>query len=175
MAASLILKMLEKNYAVIGLNVKDTYRKTDLLLKLYRKASWGMCEKFDDLNEITYEKSLGGEDMLNYLLNFAPDRELEVFRTRAETAIQTRALIDLIDKSAVKMKEYPDSGAMYYSIIDLKYLNYFKYSEEDILEELDLERSTYYRKKKEAITLLGYILFGISMPDHISSQKVANF
>lgn len=175
MAGLLILKMLEKSYAVIGLNVKDTYRKTDLLLRLYRKVSWGMCERFDDLNEITYERSLDGEDTLSCLLNFAPDKELDIFRSRAENAIQTRTLIDLIDKFAIKMKEYPDSGEMYYSIIDLKYLNYFKYSEDDILEEHDLERSTYYRKKKEAITLLGYILFGISMQDHVQSQKAADF
>ena len=91
-----------------------------------------------------------------------------------DNAMQSRVLIDLIEKAVVKIREYPDNGGIYYSIIDLKFLNYFKYSEEDILEELDLERSTYYRKKKEATLLLGYILFGLIMPEYIRNEKVAN-
>lgn len=74
----------------------------------------------------------------------------------------------------IMIKDYPDNGKMYYSIIDLRYIGYFQFTEDEILEQLDLERSTYYRKKKEATMLLGYILFGRIMPEHIRSEKVAN-
>ena len=53
-------------------------------------------------------------------------------------------------------------------------MNFFKYAEDEILQELDLERSTYYRKKKESVYLLGYILFGYIMPQYVKLEKVAN-
>lgn len=171
---SVVLRMIKGDYGTVGLNMENTYKKTDLLLRLYRKVNWSISDKLDDLNEITYESCLGDTESLSYLLNFAPERELDTFRSRAVNAMQSRVLIDLIEKAVVKIREYPDNGGIYYSIIDLKFLNYFKYSEEDILEELDLERSTYYRKKKEATLLLGYILFGLIMPEYIRNEKVAN-
>lgn len=152
---SVMLKSIRKDCYAIGLNFDNIYTKTDILLKIYRKVSWSMNERFDDLNEITYESCLGDMGNLIYLLNFAPDKELDTFKNRALCAMQTRALVTLIEKAAVKIRDYPENGRVYYSIIELTYLNYFKYSESEILEQLDLERSTYFRKKKEATMLLG--------------------
>lgn len=171
---SAIMQMLKGNYHMMGLNVDDTYKKTDLLLKLYRNVCWSMEECFDDLNSITYESCFGDTETLTYLLNFAPEKELDIFRSRAVSAMQTRVLIDLIDKAIIKLRDYPDNGRIYHSIIDLKYIGYFRFTEEEILEQLDLERSTYYRKKKEATMLLGYVLFGFIMPEYIKTEKVAN-
>ena len=171
---SVVIKMIKGDYGTVGLNIENTYKKTDLLLRLYRKVNWSVSDSLSDLNEISYASCLGNSDSVSYLLNFAPDRELDAFRSRAINAMQSRVLIDLIEKAVVKIKDYPDNGGIYYSIIDLKFLNYFKYSEDDILEELDLERSTYYRKKKEATLLLGYILFGLIMPEYVRNEKVAN-
>ena len=171
---SIFIRLIKSDYGVIGLNVDGTYKKTDLLLRLYRRVAWSVSDRFDDLNEITYESCLGDTDTLSYLLNFAPERELDTFRNRAVNAMKSRLLIDLINKAIAKIKEYPDHGDIYYSIIDLKFLNYFRYTEDEMLEQLDLERSTYYRKKKEATLLLGYILFGVVMPEYIRNEKVAN-
>ncbi len=171
---SAIMQMLKGNYQMIGLNIDDTYKKTDLLLKLYRKVCWSMEKHFEDLQEITYESCLGDTENLTYLLNFAPEKELDIFRSKAINAMQTKVLIDLIDKSIIKLREYPDNGIMYHSIIELKYIGYFRFTEDEILEQLNLERSTYYRKKKEATMLLGYVLFGFVMPEYIKAEKVAN-
>lgn len=171
---STVIKMMKNDYSMVGLNIDDTYKKTDMLLRLYRKVYWSMEERFDDLREITYETCFGDTETLSYLLNFAPDKELDLFRSRAVNAMKTRVLIELIDRAIVKMKAYPDCGDIYYSIIDLKYINYFKFNEDEILEQTELERSTYYRKKKEATMLLGYILFGFLMPEFIKAEKVAN-
>lgn len=171
MAVSSIIRMLQGNYRLIGLNVDDTFKKTDLLLKLYRKVCWSMDERFEELNAITYESCLGDTETLSYLLNFAPEKELDIFRARAICAMETRLLIDLINKAIVMLKDYPDNGDIYYSIIDLKYIGYFRFTENEILEQLDLERSTYYRKKKEATMLLGFILFGRIMPEYLRCEK----
>ena len=172
---SVMIRMIKSDYVMVGLNIDYTYKKTDLLLRLYRRVAWSVSDKLEDLNEITYESCLGDRSTLSYLLNFAPEKELDAFRHRAVNAMKSRVLIDLIEKAVVKIRDYPDNGSIYYSIIDLKYMSYFKYDENEILEQLDIERSTYYRKKKEATLLLGYILFGVIMPEYIRDEKVANF
>lgn len=171
---SIMVRMIKSDYGMIGLNIENTYKKTDLLLRLYRRVAWCVSDRLDELNEITYESCLGDTETLSYLLNFAPERELGAFQHRAVNAMKSRVLIDLIERAVVKIRDYPDNGGIYYSIIDLKYMNYFKYDEDEILEQLDIERSTYYRKKKEATLLLGYILFGVIMPEYIRNEKVAN-
>lgn len=42
--ASSVIKMLQGNYQLVGLNADDTFKKTDMLLKLYRKVCWSMGE-----------------------------------------------------------------------------------------------------------------------------------
>lgn len=164
---SLVMRTLKEDYVSMGLDIENTCKKTDMLLKIYRKVSWSTKESFDELNEITYASCMSNSEYLCYLLNFAPDQELDVFESRAVSTMQTRVLVELIERAAVKLKEYPDNGGVYYSIIDLKYLGYFKYTEGEILEQLNLERSNFYRKRKEAKMLMGYVLFGLIMPDYV--------
>lgn len=166
--------MIKNDYAIHGLVFDDTFAKTDMILKMYRKVVWCNERNFEELDKMTYESCMGDTETLSYLLNFAPDKELDYFKSRAINAMQSRVFIDLINKAVVKMKDYPTNGNVYYSIIDMKYMDRFRFSEEEILEQLDLERSTFYRYKKEATILLGFILFGMVIPNYIVSEKVAN-
>lgn len=168
---SVIMRTMREDYQSLGLDIENTCKKTDMLLKIYRKVSWSTKESFDDLNEITYESCMTGSEFMCYLLNFAPDKELDVFESRAVSTMQTRVLVELIERAAVKLKDYPDNGSVYYSIIELKYLGYFRYTEGEILEQLNLERSNFYRKRKEAKMLMGYVLFGLIMPDYVKEMK----
>ena len=68
------------------------------------------------------------------------------------------------DKHMLKIREYPDKGALYCEIISKAYLNRFKYRESEMLEVLNMERSTYYDRKKEAILLFGLSLWGTAIP-----------
>lgn len=165
---SLVMKALKNNYVTMGLDVENTFKKTEMLLKIYRKVYWSTQESFDELNEITYESCMSKSEFVCYLLNFAPDKELAVFESRAVNTMQTRVLVELIECAAVKLKDYPENGDVYYSIIDLKYFDRFQYTESEILEQLNLERSNFYRKRKEASMLMGYVLFGMVMPDYIN-------
>ena len=164
-------RMIKDDYAMVGLDVDETFKKTEIILKIYRKVAWCTGEELDELNEITYESCMGDTETLSYLLNFAPDKEMETFRARAINAMQAKALLDLINKSITKLRTYPNNGKIYYSILNMKYMEYFDFDEAEILEQLGLERSTYYRRKKEATMLLGYILFGIMIPKYIIMQR----
>ena len=95
---SVVLRMIKGDYGTVGLNMENTYKKTDLLLRLYRKVNWSISDRLDDLNEIAYESCLGDMESLSYLLNFAPERELDAFRSRAVNAMQSRVLIVTIEE-----------------------------------------------------------------------------
>ena len=88
-----------------------------------------------------------------YLENFAPDEARERFEERIRSLFETKWIIELVDMAMLKIREYPDKGALYCEIISKAYLNRFKYKESEMLEVLNMERSTYYDRKKEAILL----------------------
>lgn len=108
-----------------------------------------------------------------YEVNYVSESDIKEFRLRAKSAMQTKEMMSLIRQSIIKVKEYPKHGEMYYKILDLKYLNYFQYCEEEILDQINVDRSTYFRKKKEAMYLLGYTLFGLVIPNYIIRVKAA--
>lgn len=171
---SVIIRMLKGNYSALGLQIDSTYKKADLLLRLYRKVSWSVSDSLEDLTVCSCESSDNIVEALSCLLEFVPEKDMETFRSKALAALQTKALVELIETSVAKLRDYPDNGHVYYSILELKYLNFFRFTEDEILEQLDMERSTYYRKKKEATMLLGYILFGLVMPEFVKNEKVSN-
>lgn len=121
---SVIIRIIKGSCLSVGLHVENTYRKTDMLLKLYRKVNWSIGNKIEDLKMVAYDNCMGDTEFFSYLLNFAPEKELEIFRIRAVNVIQTKLLIDLIDRAVQRIREYPDDGKTYHSILDLKYMNF---------------------------------------------------
>lgn len=101
---SLMLAGIVEEYKLIGLDAETTYRKTSVLLKLYRRIRWCLRDRMDDLYAITYESCLGDSETLSYLLNFAPDRELDLFKSKAIDAMKTKVLLNLIDRAVEHAK-----------------------------------------------------------------------
>lgn len=54
---------------------------------------------------------------------------------------------------------FPEFGKLYYDILQMAYFEKDKKSDQEILEKLNLERSTYYRRTKEAILLCGVLIW----------------
>ena len=97
-------------------------------------------------------------------IELAPDEARERFEERIRSLFETKWIIELVDMAMLKIREYPDKGALYCEIISKAYLNRFKYKESEMLEVLNMERSTYYDRKKEAILLFGLSLWGTAIP-----------
>ena len=74
-----------------------------------------------------------------------------------------RALIYL-ENAMGRIREYPCRGDLYCEILSKCYLSRFKYKETEMLEMMDMERSTYYDRKKEAVLLFGLSLWGNAIP-----------
>ena len=68
------------------------------------------------------------------------------------------------DNAMGRIREYPCRGDLYCEILSKCYLSRFKYKEAEMLEIMDMERSTYYDRKKEAVMLFGLSLWGNAIP-----------
>ncbi len=98
-----------------------------------------------------------------YLEEFAPDIERSEFESRVCSLLENKWRIDLIDKAMSKVYDYHNNGKLYHEILSKSYLTAFRYTESELLEILNIESSTFYDRKKEAIMLLGIALWGYAI------------
>lgn len=150
-----------------GLNIDRTavLHKTKLLLKIYRPVVWSTLNRAYQIGESA--ECYCGRDLesgLEYLANFAPETQQDRFSENVRSLFETQWLISLIDSTMSKIYEYPDNGKLYHEILSKQYLTDSKYSEQEMLELLNMERSTYYDKKREAINLFAICLWGYTIP-----------
>lgn len=102
---------------------------------------------------------------LCYLENFAPDMELQAFEEKVCCVVQSRMLVEVIDRALLRLKRYPDRGELYYEILTKQFIHRFNSTEKELLEELNIERSVFYDRKKEALFLFSLCLFGYAIPE----------
>ncbi|MDO4439759.1 MAG: hypothetical protein Q4B74_01405 [Eubacteriales bacterium] len=148
-----------------NIDEKILYERAKLILSIYREVCWSTIDRANNVCDTlicTYGASLDGA--LIYLETFAPDEARERFEERIRSLFETKWIIELVDMAMVKIRDYPYKGELYCEIISKTYLSRFKYREAEMLEVLNLERSTYYDRKREAILLFGLSLWGTAIP-----------
>lgn len=136
------------------------------VLKIYRDVVWVLSERVEELHEYAWE--LGAQDAdtgLIYLQSFAPDMDLQEFEERVCCVMENRMLVDVIDRALLRLKRYPDRGELYYEILTKQFIHRFNSTEKELLDELNMERSVFYDRKREAIFLLSLCLFGYAVPE----------
>jgi hypothetical protein len=150
------------------------YHDAKLLLELYPKVLWRLGESMDELDAECYESD---KKHLFDLINSLIDVDTLIDKTRFEHKIQgieeSKKLIELIDRALAKLKTYPANGELYYQILDKVYVKkaFISSCEEELLDALHISRSTYYREKKKAITMLGVILWGFIISEVLIDTK----
>jgi hypothetical protein len=148
-----------------NVNERTLYEKAKMLLQIYRRVCWSTIGRADVVaEEVCYYCGSDLDGALIYLEEFAPDKEKERFEARVKTLFETRWMIELIDTALIRVKEFPDGGDQHFEILSKCYLTKFKYTENEMLEILNLERSRYYDRKKEAIMIFGLSLWGDAIP-----------
>ena len=87
---------------------KVLYNRSRLILSIYRDVCWSTMgraeEVYDDLI-CTCGTSLDGA--LIYLETFAPDEAREQFEERIKTLFETRWMIELVEDTMVRVRDYP--------------------------------------------------------------------
>ena len=149
--------------------------QTKLLLTLYRHVVWSVEY---DLYELDVTANDFGsrriQDLIDYLA-FDFDGEVDKGKVgdHLKSIAETRDLVILVDKALCRLKTYPGQGELYFNIINRKYIIKYEYTDHELLESLDIERTTYYKRKKEAVNLLGTILWGYVIPEMRKASREA--
>lgn len=152
------------------LDEDNLYKKAKLLLDVYRDVCWHTTDYADEVKEsLFYECGLASEDLtaaLVYLENFAPDVSREHFAERIQGLFEVKWMVDIVDAAMRKVRDFPLVGEIYASIITCSYLSGLTYTEAELLEEFGMERSTFYRRKKEAVQVFGLAVWGGHMDEY---------
>ena len=143
------------------------YHKAKLLLKLYRTVVWRVSSDLYELQDRSVEwGSSRITDLIDYLdLDFDEHADKRNAADRLRSICETKDLVDIVDQALLKIRTYPGNGELYFKILTHQYINLYIVTEQELLTELCLERSTYYRRKKEALNLIGVILWGYILPE----------
>ena len=161
---TIVAKTIQKMYEQLHLDREDIFYKTKMLLGVYRDVVWITLNRSEGLNEELFYYGDNLNSALVYLEQFAPDIERQEFENRVCSLFENKWMIDLIDTAMGKIYDYHHNGKLYHEILSKSYLTAFRYTESELLELLNMERSTFYDRKKEAIMLLGISLWGYTIP-----------
>lgn len=143
--------------------VEPLLQQTKTTLRIYREVKWTVAERQKEMSGQL--ESTGWDDIdtgVTYLLVFAPDTDLREFEARICHMLKDKHIFLFISNCIQRLKRYPEHGHIYHEIIDLQYLANQRQGEPFMLDWLKLERSTFYRRKREALLLLGLCLFGLT-------------
>ena len=149
---------------------------TKELLKVYGKVVWCLEHSMNEMESECIE--CGYESLFDALsfLSSCIDCELDTLHLeeRTHSMLFTGALVEIINKALFILKDYPGKGDRYFEIINKMHILKYRYSEEEILNFLQISRRSLYREKKEAMNLLGVILWGFLIPDLMESLRGTN-
>lgn len=160
-------KQIGMMYQGMGLDEEMIVHKSKLLLSIYRDVVWSTMSKASHLRADCV--GFGTHNLnvaLAYLSDFAPTEEKNIFEEKVRNIFESRWIVELIDTTMIKLYEYHQDGKLYYNILKSTYLSAFPVQEVELIELLSIDRSTYYRKKREAIKLFGVAMWGYSLPEY---------
>lgn len=166
------MKNISRMYEGMLLDEEQVFRKSKLILGIYRDVVWTSIKEVDHVREVCeayYSNDLA--IALTYLNDFAPTGKKEDFIAKVSGVFETKWMIDLIDTAMIKIYDYHDNGKLYHEILSKCYVTAYPMTESDMLDTLSMERSNFYTKKKEAIKLFGVALWGYALPRY---QQIFN-
>ena len=142
------------------------YHNAKLLLQIYSKTVWETGDKYSDI-VYSCDCDFGVNDIrgIEIMASLSEESESKKISERLYSIGKNKLMIDAIHSALMKLKEYPYKGDLYYQIIYKNYFVKYKYTENEILENLCLSRTTYFRRRKEAIHLFGISLWKLTIPE----------
>lgn len=146
----------------MGLNENLISAQTKAILRVYRDLKWALHQHEVDLTDLLAAEGMGDQDTgLTYLTVFAPDIDLREFERRVCSLFENRSYLLVIENAIERLRLYPERGNLFHTIIQQQYIAQTPLDEHQMLNNLNVERSVFYRRKKEAIFVLGLCIFGI--------------
>lgn len=152
---TMIMQELEKCLSALAINPEHMINATRHLLGLYGRLTW-IAELGDSK---TYNNAAldGAVQLYNDLINGGKMPEPVSMPGAAPLCDVMRQVLSVI-------KRYPQNGEQYHYILKYAYFDSFPQPDVVLMDTLHLERTTYYSRKREAVTLFAMLLHTKYMP-----------
>ena len=158
MAKSRQGRLISQLCAVDNLDEDSMYYISRKLLEHYRSA----LDLYDGRSNVIL-KNDGKEEIRQWYLNLKqmPIDQMKEVPVDAMMfhVCRTDFISRVIDVVMGRVRNFPQVGELYYGILTRAYFAKEKMLDEAIATELNIDRSTLYRRKKEAILLCGIMLW----------------
>ncbi|MGC6174034.1 DUF1492 domain-containing protein [Lacrimispora sp. 38-1] len=161
-----IMTVVEKYMSNQGGISEAEFQKAKRLLNSFKHVLWTINSNIKELDDEC--RATMNEDLayaVEILDKFDYRMDTEKLESKLVASQETRLMANLIVSAIFKVKEYPMLGESYYNVLQKTYLSKDKSKETDILYELNISRSTYYKYKKDAVKIFGYCLWQIIIPN----------
>lgn len=156
-----IIREVTAGYNLESQADENMYHNTKALLELYSKVLWRIRNSLKEMDQECRENTNRRlTELINSLVDIDPRINRERLNTRLKSIEESKSIIDFIDLSLLQLKDYPEVGERYYSILISIYIKRTTDSIEQIAENHGFARSTFFREKKKAISVFGVILWG---------------
>ena len=132
---------------------QKAYHNTEVLLNQYRMVVWVLeCIPGEIAAELL--GPVKDIDVLAEKLDLQMSLDNKRVESRVNAMMKTRFLVDRIHEALTILRKKPGNGEELYSIIYTTYIDPVERKHEEILAKLGMTTRTYYRLRKDAITLL---------------------
>ncbi len=164
------LELIRQCYRAHDLDEEGIFYITRKLLEHYRNAIWMNGVITGEKNSILQNE--GKEEVRKWYLGLKDLTKEQMEDTSVDSMIfhicRTDWILRVINVVMERVKIFHITGGLYYEILNKAFFSKDMLSEDEIAEELCLARSTYYRRKREAILLCGVLLW-----EEASTRKFA--
>lgn len=137
---------------------QTSYHNTKMLLQHYRTIAWVLeCFPADVAAELDtpfdhIDQLIDKVDMEMAMGN----RKLE---GRMEGVRKSRLLFDRVNEALTVLKSKPGNGKLLYDVIYMTYIASEHLSLQEMIDQLEISKRTYYRLRQQAITILSIRLW----------------
>lgn len=171
-ATTKAMQYIELQAKHFDLDTKKLLAQTKAILMVYRHVVWSVQNRANLMRrEIAGTYGMQLSTALIYLSDFAPMATRDEFEAKVSSLFRSKWLVELIDMALQYVQGYPVYGDLYTQILQLRFMQEASRTDDEVSELLELERSTYYDRKKEAILLMGISLWGYVVPTAMSVYR----
>lgn len=144
--------------------MQKAYHNTEVLLQQYRLIIW-VLECTPD--EIAQELLVPVQDIdrLAEKIDIATTLGNKRVESRIEAMMKTRFLVDRVHDALSVLRRKPGNGELLYSVIHAAYIEPEERTHEEIIDMLNVSSRTFYRLRKEAISILSIRLWSAPSSD----------
>ena len=145
---------------------EEIYRNTEMLLEIYKMVFFRVKRKINRIDEECY---ISDRKRLTDLVHSLIDCDTQIDKSKLYDKLisidESLSLMEIMEDALIALKDYPDNGEIYYSILRYRYFDSCKNSHEGIQELCSLSRTSYYRLRKKAIRCYVVMLWGYTIPE----------